>query len=449
MRCILASWLFICPVSILAQVQPDVTGSAPASEMSLGDLLKSASSFNGQIEEARQDVEIARAQLKQANAAWYPKASAVVLGAPIFAETGDAVHSQSDWGKWGPLVTGGFQIVQPVFTFGMISNYQKAAEGQIAAKEKLTEVKRAEIFVTAKEMYYSYQMANDLYNLVETLSKFLREAVDTAEKQKKEKGSIKPHDLYHLKTALDDLDQKKLYAKQGRQTAEKAILWVTKASVAGIAVTELIPEKFQKKTLEQYLEIARANRPEFVALAKGQEARGALRDAKRAQSYPIVFLGAFGQTAWCPVRTKQDSIFANDPYNQTVGGFGLGVKFDLEFARHSAEAAEQEAEMMKLKATESYAAPGIELQVKKAFWELEQAIDGLEVATRRKQTSRKWFISSGMGWSVGITPPKDLMEALEGDGLSRKNYIETVFSHNMALARLSQAVGMEVTELKY
>ena len=54
-----------------------------------------------------------------------------------------------------------------------------------------------------------------------------------------------------------------------------------------------------------------------------------------------------------------------------------------------------------------------------------------------------------MGWSIGITPPKDLLEALEGNGLARKNYIETIYSLNMALGHLSQAVGKEVTEMKY
>ena len=417
--------------------------------MALSELLKSAAISNGQIEEARQDVEIARAQLKQANAAWYPKASATVIGAPIFEETGNAVESHSNWNRWGPFVTGGFQIVQPLYTFGQIGNYQKAAENQILAKEKLADVKKAEVLVMAKEMYYSYLMANDLYNLVDMLYKFLFDALTTAESQKDSKGSIKPHDLYHLKTAIDDLEQKRLFAKQGRQTAERAILWVTKAPIAGLKTTDLVAERFQKKTLPEYLDLAKQNRPEFGALAKGQLARESLRDAKRAQSYPILFLGAFGSTAWSPVREKQASMFANDPYNQTIGGIGLGLRFDLEWARHAAEAAEQDAEYMKLKATESYAAPGIELQVRKAFWELEQAVDGLEVATRRKTTSRKWFVSSGMGFSVGITPPKDLLEALEGDGLSRKNYIETVFALNMALAHLTQACGVEVTDLKY
>ena len=206
---------------------------------------------------------------------------------------------------------------------------------------------------------------------------------------------------------------------------------------------------FQKNTLEEYLKQAKTTRPEFRALAAGKQARASLRDAKAAQSYPVIFVGAFGTVGWSPVRDKQDSVYANDPYNPLTGGVGLGLKFDLEFARHSAEASEQEGELMKLAATESYAAPGIELQVKKAFWELEQAIDSIEIAKRRKAVGRKWFVSSAMGWSIGLTPAKDLLESLEGDAVAKKNYIETLYSLNIALAKLTQAVGAEVTELKY
>jgi outer membrane protein TolC len=294
-------------------------------------------------------------------------------------------------------------------------------------------------------------MATDLDKLVGDLSDYLTEAVKTAEEtmKSKKKSNVKPHDLYKLKTALEDLRQKKLMAVQGRQTAERAVAWVSGMTFQKLPSHRIAPEEFQKRTLDEYLKLAHANRPEFRALKSGQAARLALADAKQAQSYPVLFLGGFFQQSLCSVCDSQPSIFANDPFNRTVGGGGIGLKFDLEFWRHSAEAAEQRAEAMKLKMTESYAVPGIDLQVKRAFWEVEQQQQGLEIAERRKATARKWFVSNAMGWSIGLTPPKELLEALEGDGLSKKNYIETVYALNMALAHLTQAVGVEVTSLKY
>ena len=42
-----------------------------------------------------------------------------------------------------------------------------------------------------------------------------------------------------------------------------------------------------------------------------------------------------------------------------------------------------------------------------------------------------------------------LLESLEGNGLARKNLIETLYAVNMALAHLTQATGIEVAKLTY
>ncbi len=428
-------------------------GSAFAGEESLSfeKILKNTLENNAQILESAQDIEVARQQLERANAALWPTASALILAAPLFEERGNAVSSVINTGKWGPFLKAGFQVVQPLYTFGQISNYQKAAEGQIAANTQLTEMKRAEVILTAKEFYYGYLMASSFEDLLKDLVDTLEEAVKTVEESKnqKRKNAVKPHDLYNLKTNLEDLRQKQLLARASCKTAERAVAWISATAFETLGERRFAPEPYTLKTLDQYLALAKAHRPEFKALRAGQQARQALADAKKAQDYPILFVGAFASYGWSPVRDRQPSNYANDPFNRLEGGAGLGLKFDLEFKRHSAEAAEQMAETMKLKAKESYAVPGIELEVKKAFWEVEQAIASLKIAEKRKSLGRKWFVSNGLGWSIGVTSAKDLMEALEGNGLARRNYIETVYLLNLSLARLTKAVGQEVTELVY
>jgi len=436
--------------NLTASAAPEPGSSA--GPLTLESLLKSTLSQNGMIQEAAQDVEIARAQLDRAKAAFWPKASAGVLGAPIFEETGDALNSKTNLNKWGPFLRGSFDFVQPLYTFGMLGNYEKAATEQITAKTELTHAKANEVILKAKEIYFGYLMACEFEKLLESLGGFLKEAVEAAEKSKQDeekKEAVKPHDLYRLKTALDDLEQKALYAQAAKRTAEKALGWISGLSFNEVAESSLKPPQYQKKNLEEYLQISRTHRPELKALPAGIQAYEALAEAKQGEDYPVVFIGGFGELNWSPVRTRQNSQFAFDPFNRPQGGIGLGLKIDLEFKRHSSEAQEQRAQAMKLKATESYAVPGIELEVKKAFYELEQAEKSLEVATRRRDTAKKWFVSNSMGWSVGVTSAKDLLESLEGSGLARKNYIETLYSLHLSLAKLSQAVGQEMTELKF
>ncbi len=439
------------PIFLFLLIQSFAPALGAVEEVNLESLLKSALGKNAQIQEADGDTQIAKAQLERARAASFPKAEAILIAAPIMEQTGDALRSTTDWSKWGPFLKGGVQIVQPLYTFGQIGNYKKAAQHQINAREGQTEMKRLEVLNTLKETYYGYLLATDLERLVDELAKFLGDAVVEAEEQakKKKKGGVKPHDLFKLKTAYEDLNQKKLMATTAKQTAEKALMWMAAASHEKIPAPRLKPEDYERKTLDDYIKLAKISRPEFKALAEGQLAHTALADAKRAQSYPVLFAGAFVSQGWAPNHTYQPSVFANDPFNQTMGGVGLGVKFDLEFWRHSAEAQEEQAQAMKLKSTEAYAVPGMELQVRKAYYEFEMAANGLEIAERRKTLGKKWFIQSAMGWTLGITTPKDLLEALEGEGLARKNYLETVYMLNLSLSRLSQAVGKEITKLNY
>ncbi len=432
--------------------QTVLRSSSDETENDLSSLLRHLLISNGQIKEAMQDIEIARAELDRARAAFYPQGQGMLLVAPMIGIQGNALNTTYDWSKWGPYVTSTVQIAQPLYSFGQLSAYKKAGESQIVARSEQVKMKRSEMINMAKEMYYGLLMANELEALVDGVITYLDEALETAENlksQRKKKVTITPHDFYHLQTVQHDLKQKRLQAVVAKKTARRALAWLSSVSVKSILIDSLSPESYERKTLQEYLLLAKRQRPELKALAAGEEARLALRDAKQAQDYPVVFFGVMGMFNWSPVTTKQIPMFAWDPFNRISGGGGLGLKMDFEFKRHAAEAAEQQAEFMKLKATESYANTGIDLQVKRAYWELDQAEKGLSIAGNRKKLAKKWFTSNAMGWSLGIVEPKKLFESLEESSLSQKNYIETVYSFNVALSHLSQAVGSEVSALKY
>ncbi len=423
---------------------------ASPTEMGLEDLISSALQKNGEIKEVEQDVAIAVAQKDRASAAAWPMGSATVIGAPLPEIQGDHTVSNTDTGKWGPFVTGSIQFALPLYTFGQIGGYKNAADNQITANQELAKMKRSEVILRTKELYYQYLMAVGLEKLVDSVLEILEEAEKDSDKKMNKKGSkVSLNDVYQLKTEVDNIRQLRLQAIAGRKTAEKAIAWISGANFTELPQKKLKAESFEKKSMEEYLDAARRQRPEFKALEAGQAARASLRDAKRAQSYPSFFFGGQLGFAWTDMANKQPSIFLNDPFNRILGGAGVGFKLDLEFARHAAEAAEEEAQRMKLKAKEMYAVPGIDLQVKKAYWEVEKTIEGLEIAKRRQKTAHKWFMSNASGWTLGIAKARDLMDSLEGDSLAKKNYIETVFAHNMALANLSHAIGGEVTDLRY
>jgi outer membrane protein TolC len=89
---------------------------------------------------------------------------------------------------------------------------------------------------------------------------------------------------------------------QAKQTAERAVLWMAGNVYDSIPAETLKPVQVELKTLDAYLALAKGNRPEFKALKAIQTARESLANAKEAQSYPTVSIGAFGEFNWSPVR---------------------------------------------------------------------------------------------------------------------------------------------------
>ena len=71
-------------------------------------LLTQAAANNGQIREAGADVEAARSQVALARAAAFPRASALLVGAPLFEEHGDPSKSTANFSNWGPFIKAGF-----------------------------------------------------------------------------------------------------------------------------------------------------------------------------------------------------------------------------------------------------------------------------------------------------------------------------------------------------
>ncbi|MCB0404675.1 MAG: TolC family protein [Bdellovibrionales bacterium] len=316
-----------------------VPARADGDGLSLEALLKNAVTGNAEIKEKLADVKVAEAQQDQANAAGLPSGQAVVLGAPMPEVRGDVNNSTTNLGKWGPFIQGAIQIIQPLYTFGQLGSYKDAAAHQILAKQELARMKKDEIVYKTKEYYYGFQLAYTLETLVSDVVGTLEEAAAEAEKGlKKKKSKIKPHDVYHLKTELENLRQLGLEATAAKKTAERAVAWISTKSFEELPVRKIRPVEFEKKSLDDYMGLARANRPEFKALKEGIQARRALRDAKQAQSYPVLFLGGTFAAGWSPVADRPNSLYANDYFNRVIGGGGVGLRFDLEFWRHSAEA---------------------------------------------------------------------------------------------------------------
>jgi outer membrane protein len=424
--------------------------AASESKMTLGNAIKRVLNYNGEVLSERKGMDFAQGRIDQARAGWYPKTTLYLLAAPIFEERGNAVQSRKDYTKWGIFGDAMIEIVQPLYTFGMLSSYKDAA--QHGYEVETQKAKEEEIVYRLKQFYYGYQLANDLVDIAQEAKDKLDSTMKTAERLL-EQNKIKREDLFTIKTYYAQMLTKHDEALRGKDLAKKALIWTlgyTPDTEIELEDEYLNPETFDIKTEADYLVSTTDNRPELKMLYSGIEATRSLWEAQYKQKRPVFFLTGFGNAAYSNVREKQSSTFANDRFNGLSGAAIFGFKFNLDWWTINAMSKQSKAEYEKLLTVKETLQDGMMLQVKKAYREVTDLKRAIGYTKDGEDNASKWIINAMMGYSIGSTQAKDLMDAMKAYFEAKINYCMAIYNYNMALADLSKNTGKEVVpSLKY
>jgi len=90
------------------------------------------------------------------------------------------------------------------------------------------------------------------------------------------------------------------------------------------------------------------------------------------------------------------------------------------------------------------------LQVKKAYREAVDYKKEIDYTKDGEDNASKWIINAMMGYSMGLTQAKDLMDAMKNYFEAKINYCMAMYNYNMALADLTKNTGKEVVpSIKY
>src|SRR4051812_21744783 len=96
--------------------------------ISLAEALERASKYNLDLIARMTVLDQSEARERQAQAVAFPKVIGTAILSPIYSSKGDALHSENDLSKWGAWLQSTVTILQPVYTWGKLSNLREAAE---------------------------------------------------------------------------------------------------------------------------------------------------------------------------------------------------------------------------------------------------------------------------------------------------------------------------------
>ncbi len=419
--------------------------------LDLKGCIERAVKFHPELGEYKQDIEIYKAKLSEAQSAVFPQIELMALGGPSPEARRDAISPEIRTDVKSTTINGIFgiitmQVLQPVYTFGKISGYRTAAEGGIKVSEAELEKKRSEVILKTKELYWSLAMLRDLRNLANEIKDELEKAIKRTEEDLKKE--IPPADeltLYKLKTYFGEVKRNLNEIDKNEAIILEALKFMT--GTPQNTKLEIITEplKYEEIHMKPDELIAKAFqlRPEMTQIKEGLKAKQALIDVEKSNLYPQIFFLVKGSLAGATNRDRIHNPYIYDPLNDSMLAAVLGMKLNIDFGITKGKIREAQIEYQKVLEKKKLAEIGIPVQIMKAYYELQEATKSARDMDEAYQNAKKWLVTTDANINIGVGETKDLADAVVAYATTRVNHLKALYNQKMAIANLLQASGLD------
>ena len=422
--------------------------------LSLDDCIRIALKSAPELGEAQADIELTASKLAEAKSYRFPQLNVTTLFGPApQARAQDFLATDRDTIRLNTLTwftSADATLIQPLYTFGKISENMKAATHGIEV-DRSRKVQRAnEIALKVKEYYFGLMLARESKELILEVQDDLDKARTTAKKLLDQgSASVDETDMYKLDAFSGEVAKYLEEAKKGERLALAALR--TRLGLPGDAVIEIGSERLTMgggvvPEYDTFVERARARRPEFRQIAEGLKARSALVEAARANYYPDIFLGGLFSWAYAEDRDRINNPYITDPFKHAIGGIALGARWKLDFGITGAKVAGEQAQYNRLLSTREFADANIPLEIRKYYLELLEAEHSAADTLKAYTNAKKWAVAALANFDFGIGPAKEIFDALQAYARMRAAYFQSLYNYRIARANLDYASGEQPLE---
>ena len=424
---------------------------APQTVLTLDDCVRLALKAAPELGEAQSDIALATSKLDEAKSYRYPQIDMTTLVGPApAAHRSDLIPTiKTDIPfsinalTW--FTSADATIIQPLYTFGKISENMKAATHGIEVDRSRKQQRANEIVLKVHEYYNGLLLAREMKELVLEIEEILIRAREKAQKLLNQgSDTVDEMDLYKL-DAFSGMATKYLEeAKKGEALALAALrarMGMPVDAPLETGTERLVIMDAEIPPLATYLDNARARRPELHQIEEGLKARAALVEAAKANYYPDIFLGGLFSWAYAEERDRVRNPYINDPLNHFNAGVALGARWKLDFGITGAKVAGERAQYNRLLSTREYADANIPLQVKKYYLDLVEARNSAAATRKAYLNAKKWAVTAVANFDFGMGPAKDIFEALEAYSTMRSDFFKSIYNYRIATANLDYATS--------
>jgi len=426
---------------------------SPENKMLLGvdECVRLALKSAPELGEAQADIDLTTSKLDEASFHRFPQLEVTSLFGPApQAQRSDispfiATDKSTSLSRLTWFTSADATIIQPLYTFGKISENMKAATHGIEVDRSRKKQRSNEVALKVHEYYYGLLLAREMKELVLEVQESLAKARAKA-KMLFDQGSdsVEELDLYKL----DAFSGEVLKYLEEAEKSERLALAALKTRIGlpigaqmDIRSKRLIIVDVFTPDFETFVETARTKRPEYRQISEGLKARAALVEASKANYYPDIFLGGLLSWAYAENRDRINNPYINDQFKHFNAGIALGARWKLDFGITGAKVSAEQAQYNRLLATREFAEANIPLQIKKYYLELKEAERSADATKSAYTNSKKWAITALANFDFGVGPAKEIFEAYQAYARMRAAYFQSLYNYRIAWANLNYATG--------
>jgi outer membrane protein TolC len=451
----------------LALCLPSVASAKP---YKLDELLDLARKGNPGLLAGEKATAVVQAQLLEAKRSYYPmgELNSLLTYAPEIrcynaqnerdqqncVSTGQALGANSAGFLKAITPAGVFtrtelRLIQPLYTFGKLTAGVEAAESGVKASHQRESGMLADLELNIRKAYWGAKLARAILATLNEGSGYLDQAQDKIEQELKDgSGDASITDRLRLRTMRAEIDARILEAKRGAELARSGL----RALIGPDAPTDLEVDEadiealtIPARTVSRYEEAAVQTRPEVKALDYLVASKRALAELETRRQYPdLVLIGTAAYAYASSVDTPQNSYF-NDPFHSLGAGIAAGFRMPLDLGVKNARAIKLRAEADEAEQKRREALSGINFEVEKAYTEMKEAEDRMQVVRKGEKAGRQWIAAIAQNLAVGLAEAKDFSDALLAFFQARVRYAQSIYDYNLAAAALTRATGTDVT----
>ncbi|MBV71984.1 MAG: hypothetical protein CMH52_11695 [Myxococcales bacterium] len=349
----------------------------------------------------------------------------------------------------GLLVRTDVDVTFPIYTFGKIEHGQKAARAGIAVGKSGINYARGRLDFLVKKAYYGAQMAETALGVLKEGRKRFSKAKRSIEKElAKDTGRFTSNDLRKLLVDEAELESRYLETEALNKQAWSGIRLAASVAPTGtisLDTLKLKPVSVERRNQAEYIELALDARPDIRMARAAIRARQSEVNMAIANFLPDIAL--VGGLRYAKGTTADDPVdpFANDGYNYVGWGVVIGAKWKIDYSVLVSRLKEKQAKALQQRAEYDALVQQVRLEMVTLVSEMERRKAETDVRRIAMKAGKAWLISNTLNFGLGVATVDQLLRSLIAYSKARLTYYRVIYEYNLAVARLSQAVGIELS----